>query len=155
MHLGEKLKIYRRSKDLDQPEMADLVGVGYRTYQEIERTGIVTKAKVHEKIREILEDKTPVLADENKNLAMEPAVDYSKHEPLTRQEISEMIHTNKMQAEAILHLSKAISSNALALASSPSPETKRLLHDPSGQMRGKSNTGSDEKANKQKDTEKS
>lgn len=118
MHLGEKLKIYRRSKDLDQPEMADLVGVAYRTYQEIERTGIVTKSKVQERIREILDEKKQISADDTQNLVKEPAVDYSKHEPLTRQEISEMIHTNKMQAEAILHLSRAISSNVNGSTSS-------------------------------------
>lgn len=57
MHLGEKLKLYRKKKDLDQPEMAAQLGIGYRTYQEIERTGIITKANIKEKVFQLLEDK--------------------------------------------------------------------------------------------------
>jgi DNA-binding XRE family transcriptional regulator len=54
MHLGDKLKMYRKGKDMDQKQMADLLDIGYRTYQEIERTGIVTKAKTKEQISKIL-----------------------------------------------------------------------------------------------------
>lgn len=64
MHLGEKLKLYRKSKDLSQPQMADVLGIAYRTYQEIERTGIITKAAVASKVQDILKDNTQKNADD-------------------------------------------------------------------------------------------
>lgn len=57
MHLGEKLKLYRKKHDLDQPQMADKVGVSYRTYQDIERTGIIKKAKDIATVKNILDEK--------------------------------------------------------------------------------------------------
>jgi transcriptional regulator with XRE-family HTH domain len=49
-HLGEKLKSYRLEKGMNQPEMAEYVGVAYRTYQDIEKTGKTKKVEVLEKI---------------------------------------------------------------------------------------------------------
>lgn len=57
MHLGEKLKLYRKKHDLDQPQMAERVGVSYRTYQEMERTGIIKKAKDISTVKSLLEEK--------------------------------------------------------------------------------------------------
>lgn len=56
MHLGDKLKLYRKAKDLDQIQMAELIGVSVRTYGEIEKKGIVLKAQTHSAIRKILAD---------------------------------------------------------------------------------------------------
>lgn len=43
-HLGDKLKKWRLSKEWKQPEMADFLDIGHRTYQSIEKTGEVKKA---------------------------------------------------------------------------------------------------------------
>lgn len=51
-HLGEKLKELRVSKGLGQSEMADFLEVGYRSYQEIEKTGVVKKSDVLSRIFE-------------------------------------------------------------------------------------------------------
>lgn len=68
MHLGDKLKLYRKGKDLDQRQMADILLIGYRTYQEIERTGIVTKAKVAQDIRQILAGNEQILAPKEQEM---------------------------------------------------------------------------------------
>lgn len=62
MHLGEKLKLYRKRKSLDQPQMAKIVGVSYRSYQEIERTGIVKKSDVLANVNRVLADKEQIPA---------------------------------------------------------------------------------------------
>jgi transcriptional regulator with XRE-family HTH domain len=49
-HLGEKLKSYRLQKGMNQPEMAEYVGIAYRTYQDIEKTGKAKKVEVLDKI---------------------------------------------------------------------------------------------------------
>jgi phage repressor protein C with HTH and peptisase S24 domain len=51
-HLGDILKAYRVENDLTQPQMAVLLDIGYRTYQDIEKTGAVKKAGVLVKIQE-------------------------------------------------------------------------------------------------------
>lgn len=56
MHLGEKLKLYRKVRDLDQFQMAEIVGVSHRKYQDIEKTGIVLKTGDQLKIRALLEE---------------------------------------------------------------------------------------------------
>lgn len=58
MHLGDKLKLYRKAKDLDQLQMAELIGISERTYRGVEKTGIVTKAKDLASIRKILAEST-------------------------------------------------------------------------------------------------
>lgn len=74
MHLGEKLKLYRREKDLDQFQMAEKLEVSHRKYQEIEKTGIIQKVGDLKKIKEILEEnaqpnaQTVNLGDENPTL---------------------------------------------------------------------------------------
>jgi DNA-binding XRE family transcriptional regulator len=45
------LREYRDSKKLSQPEMASHIGIGYRTYQEIEKSGIVKKVEYMDKIK--------------------------------------------------------------------------------------------------------
>lgn len=49
-HLGVKLKKWRLAKEWKQPEMADFLQVGKRTYQSIEKTGEVKKAEDLERI---------------------------------------------------------------------------------------------------------
>lgn len=49
-HLGEKLKAVRLGKNLNQSEMADFLGVSFRSYQDMEKTGKVKKAEVLESI---------------------------------------------------------------------------------------------------------
>lgn len=44
--LIEKLKNYRTDYELNQTQMADYLGIGFRTYQTIEKTGIVAKVSV-------------------------------------------------------------------------------------------------------------
>lgn len=43
-HLGDKLKQYRQDKSWNQREMSDFLKIGYRTYQTIEKSGVVNKA---------------------------------------------------------------------------------------------------------------
>lgn len=97
MHLGDKLKLYRKRKDLDQRQMAGLLDVGYRTYQEIERTGIVTKSATKEQISKLLEGNTQVSA--------------SKEEASTdgwyRAKIDDLIRTNEKHADNYGRLSEA------------------------------------------------
>jgi DNA-binding XRE family transcriptional regulator len=50
----KKLKSYRAENGLNQSEMADLIGVGFRTYQEIEKSGEIKKAEVLTKVTHIL-----------------------------------------------------------------------------------------------------
>jgi transcriptional regulator with XRE-family HTH domain len=50
-HLGEKLKKYRKAKELSQSEMATELKVGLRTYQGIEKTGKVAKSDLLEAIQ--------------------------------------------------------------------------------------------------------
>lgn len=40
-HLGEELKAFRDKKGWTQPQMADYLSIGYRTYQSIEKHGEV------------------------------------------------------------------------------------------------------------------
>ncbi len=51
-HLGDELKIYRLGKKMSQMEMADFLDVGYRTYQEMEKTGVIKKHDVLIKVLE-------------------------------------------------------------------------------------------------------
>lgn len=51
MHLGEKLKQFRKARNFDQPAMAAFLGIGYRTYQAIEATGEVKKTTDVDKIK--------------------------------------------------------------------------------------------------------
>lgn len=37
VNLGDELKKYRKVQGWSQPQMADYLGIGYRTYQEIEK----------------------------------------------------------------------------------------------------------------------
>lgn len=53
-HIGDKLKIYRTEKDINQSRMAELLNVGFRTYQDIEKTGIVKKADVLQRINKVI-----------------------------------------------------------------------------------------------------
>jgi transcriptional regulator with XRE-family HTH domain len=61
-HLGDKLKEYRTKKNWKQPQMAEYLQIGNRTYQSIEKTGIVKKAEDLERIT-----KKTGLSDTQKN----------------------------------------------------------------------------------------
>lgn len=54
MHLGDKLKEYKKQKDKDQKQMAGLLGFSVRKYAEIERTGEVTKVEDQEVIYKLI-----------------------------------------------------------------------------------------------------
>jgi phage repressor protein C with HTH and peptisase S24 domain len=45
-HIGEKLRDFRLSKDWTQTQMAEFLEVGFRTYQDIEKSGTVKKNDV-------------------------------------------------------------------------------------------------------------
>lgn len=45
-HLGEKLKDHRLAKEFNQAQMAEYLGVSFRSYQDIEKTGVVKKSEV-------------------------------------------------------------------------------------------------------------
>lgn len=64
--LIEELKKYRREKDLSQEKMASLLGIGYRTYQEIEKTGQVKKAADLKAIKEKTGIDTQIFAQSEK-----------------------------------------------------------------------------------------
>lgn len=51
--LGNYLKAYRTGRGWTQPQMADYLGVGYRTYQDMERTGIIAKAPEYLRITDL------------------------------------------------------------------------------------------------------
>lgn len=51
-HLGEKLRDFRQGKNMSQTQMADYIEVGFRTYQEIEKSGVVKKSDVLSRIKE-------------------------------------------------------------------------------------------------------
>src|SRR5215213_3431893 len=51
-HLGEKLKDYKNERNWTQQQMAEYLEIGYRTYQDIEKTGIIKKADVLTRVLE-------------------------------------------------------------------------------------------------------
>ena len=59
-HLGEKLRDYKNAQGWTQQQMAEFLEVGYRTYQDIEKTGVIKKADVLTRILE----KTQVSLDD-------------------------------------------------------------------------------------------
>lgn len=114
MHLGEKLKLYRKSKDLDQFQMAEIVGVSHRKYQDIEKTGIILRTVDKERIREILQGTAQDVAQAE--IKKEVGVD-----PLSI--IANLTESNRMLAEANLILANKINSGASDSASIPVPES--------------------------------
>jgi DNA-binding XRE family transcriptional regulator len=52
--LDKKLKSYRAKNRLNQTEMAHLLGVSFRTYQAIEKSGDIKKSEVLNKIMQLL-----------------------------------------------------------------------------------------------------
>lgn len=61
--LKKALLDYRNSKDLNQEQMASLIGVSYRNYQNIESTGVVKKVDVLENIKNVTGyDDTQIIA---------------------------------------------------------------------------------------------
>lgn len=65
-HLGENLKEYRNARSLTQQEMAGTLDIGYRTYQDIEKTGDIKKAETYDKILKLLEFGAQKLSRETK-----------------------------------------------------------------------------------------
>jgi transcriptional regulator with XRE-family HTH domain len=53
-HLGDKLKEFREEKGWTQPEMADYLTIGYRTYQTIEKKGDIKLVSDLIKIMKVL-----------------------------------------------------------------------------------------------------
>lgn len=82
---------------------------------------------------------------------------YSTYDPLTRTEISEMIHTNRLQAEAILNLSRNISSHGAGKVSQPLQPKSKVKRDPvrKEEFLGKSKTRLKVVPDQQKDSVKS
>lgn len=74
-HLGENLKSYRNSRGWTQSQMANFLKIGYRTYQTIEKTGVVAKAddlkRIYEKTsvntKNISHDSAPITLSFNEN----------------------------------------------------------------------------------------
>lgn len=60
-HLGDKLREFRTEKKKSQAEMANFIGIGRRSYQEIEKSGIIKKSEVLLKIQ----NKTNISAQKN------------------------------------------------------------------------------------------
>lgn len=50
-HLGDKLKELRKTKAWNQVQMAHFLGIGERTYQTIEKTGVIKKTEDIKKIK--------------------------------------------------------------------------------------------------------
>lgn len=65
-HLGERLKDYREGSNLTQQQMAELLDIGYRTYQEIEKTGIVAKTDAMERIGKYVKNGAQKDSDKDK-----------------------------------------------------------------------------------------
>lgn len=68
-HLGEKLRDFKNAKGWTQQQMAEFLEVGYRTYQDIEKSGIIKKADVLTRILE----KTQVPLDDFTRDTKKPA----------------------------------------------------------------------------------
>lgn len=143
MHLGTKLKLYRKEKNLDQFQMADILKISHRKYQDIEKTGIILKAGDQQAIRNILEDST-------QNITHMQANKEAGADPLSI--IANLTESNRMLAEANLILANKINSNAPVQASSSSKGKGKVSSDPTEQMQpGKQETGY-EGRKKQKDS---
>lgn len=67
-HLGDKLKDYRIGQNWKQPEMAKYLSIGYRAYQDIEKTGVVIKLDVLERIKTKTGIDTQISAHDNGDL---------------------------------------------------------------------------------------
>ena len=51
-HLGDKLRDYKNDRGWTQQQMAEYLEIGYRTYQDIEKTGTIKKADVLTRVLE-------------------------------------------------------------------------------------------------------
>lgn len=98
MHLGDKLKMYRKQNNLDQFQMAELLKISHRKYQDIEKTGIVLKTGDQEKIRNILAGNAQ---DDAQGSKKQDGID-----PLSI--IANLTESNRMLAEANLILANKI-----------------------------------------------
>lgn len=125
MHLGDKLKLYRKSRDLDQFQMAEILKVSHRKYQEIEKTGIVLKAADQQNIREVLEGGA-------QNITHARAAKSEEADPLLI--IASLTESNRMLAEANLLLAKKINSDTPAVASVSSTEKEIVSSNPVEEM---------------------
>lgn len=52
-HGGDKLKEFRLSKNWNQTQMAEYLSIGFRSYQDLEKTGVVKKADVLSRITKL------------------------------------------------------------------------------------------------------
>jgi transcriptional regulator with XRE-family HTH domain len=97
-HLGEKLKSLRLEKGMNQPQMAEFVGVAYRTYQDIEKTGKTKKVEVLEKImrKTGLDTQKIATKDDQEDKPNEPV----KGQDLSLQAIHNLTESGKKLASA-------------------------------------------------------
>lgn len=116
MHIGEKLKLYRKKLDLDQPQMAARMGVSYRTYQEIERTGIIKKAKDIAMAKSLLGEKEQVSAQVETQKRTDALT--SGDNPITLNDyINELKENNKFLQALLMKNADEIGASVKAISS--------------------------------------
>lgn len=144
MHLGDKLKLYRRGKDLDQFQMAEILQISHRKYQDIEKTGVVQKVGDYQKIKNILGEPTQINAqiEEKKQVHPDVAMDI----------IANLTESNRMLAEANLILANKINSGGLSSTSSSSKMKGKVSTDPTEEMQPGIQEKSSEGKRKRKDS---
>lgn len=96
MHLGQKLKLYRREHGLDQFEMAEKVGVSHRKYQEIEKTGIIQKVGDLATVNKILNENAQKDAQEARK-EVPPKTDLDQVLPMGDLKLTVRDYINKVE----------------------------------------------------------
>lgn len=155
MHLGEKLKAFKKQNNKDQEQMAELVGVSIRKYAQIERTGAITKVEDREKIEELLGLKKQISADLKRSyetkedilMMLDKSLDANnRHADANKENASNLTELVKM-------LAQQFNLNGTGSAFSPLKEESKDPHNPVQQTEtfvGKSRTRSPKKQEKQK-----
>lgn len=104
-HLGEKLKSFRLEKEWNQTQMAEFVGVSFRSYQDIEKTGKIKKSEVLTKITQKtgLGAQIPAPQDNNKETQKEAHSEQENtsgaSQDISLQAIKNLTETGKIHAE--------------------------------------------------------
>lgn len=106
-HFGEILKAYRIKEDMSQTQMANYLEVGFRTYQDMEKTGLIKKSDVLKRIK----DKTGLDMQISAHPTKEPVKKEKAKETngldLNQQILADLVHSNKNLSESNKSLSRS------------------------------------------------
>lgn len=106
-HFGEILKAYRTREDMSQTQMADFLEVGFRTYQDIEKTGLIKKSDVLKRIKEKTGLDMQISAHPPDAQVKKEKVKETNAGDLGHQILADLVHSNRNLSESNKSLSKS------------------------------------------------